>query len=395
MTQMNLRRVMELAEPVEARTPSDWRGQLRRGMPRAGQSVRLPAGAWLLELGLVELPAWAGRGSVEYRYRLADGSVAAFDAPLPEACAREIGHPQAVASMNAFRSLDEAMQDDYGLEVSFISGVLQPFALIRCPLCGGTRFGTLEFGQVYCVDCNATFSVRHTAGDPGFVVDCTWSGGLNPQAKYILPRAERMCLTLVLKDDGGGDPRELCHDPRKWCRDDCRPEAVCLTDGTTGLRAGLHACRVGTLYDWDLYGTPPAPRDMEQGSTYEIAGARWPDCAAVKLLDGLMPRMLALELPKLEDLGEGEHYLLHSFRSYVERGYAYVLPIWTVVRLAYSGHHLDRVEVVRADICPVCGKPVTAADIGARGKSWEIPHGRCREKWELSGWTLPATANAA
>ncbi len=42
----------------------------------------------------------------------------------------------------------------------------------RCPVCEGTEFVSLHGASAWCDECNAQFQVRHTAGDPGYVVDC-------------------------------------------------------------------------------------------------------------------------------------------------------------------------------------------------------------------------------
>lgn len=382
-------RVLELLAPVETRTAWDWRGNLRRGR-KGGVTVRLPAGAWLLELGPVELPDWLGQGPVEYRYRLADGMVIALNTPLDEARVGEVAHPQAVTAMKAFRGLDEILVADYGLEVGFIDNNLQPFALIRCPLCRGTHFTTSEFAQVFCGDCGATFSVRQTAGDPGFVVDCNWPGGLHPDAIYQLPPAEHLLMTLVLKNSG--DPRDLRHSPRD-CSDGCRPDALRLTDGHTGLRAGLHACKIGDLYDYDLYGTPPTREEMQRlhwGGGWEIEGERWPMCASVDPgpLRQVPSLMAESPLPAPEGLREGEHLLLHSFqRLEIPNSGAWSVPIWEVVRFEQRDPHDQwQVVVVRANVCPICGHAVEPGDLEVRGKLWDIPHGRCRDGLARLGW---------
>ena len=59
------------------------------------------------------------------------------------------------------------------LKVQFIDGI-NPFSWehFRCPLCDGNEFISIGQAGVYCDECNAKFSVRDTAGDPGCVVDC-------------------------------------------------------------------------------------------------------------------------------------------------------------------------------------------------------------------------------
>lgn len=42
----------------------------------------------------------------------------------------------------------------------------------KCPLCQGSEFVSHDHSAIWCVGCNAKFQTRHTAGDPGVVVDC-------------------------------------------------------------------------------------------------------------------------------------------------------------------------------------------------------------------------------
>ncbi|MCG8539525.1 MAG: hypothetical protein MJA82_06260 [Clostridia bacterium] len=41
-----------------------------------------------------------------------------------------------------------------------------------CPVCGRKEFVSIHHASVWCNECNAEFSIRHTAGDPGYVIDC-------------------------------------------------------------------------------------------------------------------------------------------------------------------------------------------------------------------------------
>jgi len=76
-----------------------------------------------------------------------------------------------------------------------------------CPVCGQSRFVKLEpGGGVWCKECNANFVIRHTAGDPGVVVDCF----TEHVRGYYVP--EGSSFWQVLKDcDGGLDDRN------RWC----------------------------------------------------------------------------------------------------------------------------------------------------------------------------------
>ena len=53
-------------------------------------------------------------------------------------------------------------------------GNFNPFEwdALKCPVCGKNKFVSLSHSAIYCDYCNARFSVRYTAGDPGCVIDC-------------------------------------------------------------------------------------------------------------------------------------------------------------------------------------------------------------------------------
>jgi len=58
-------------------------------------------------------------------------------------------------------------------EVEMVGG-FNPFEwdALKCPMCGGNKFGSLSHSAIYCDSCNARFEVRYTGGDPGCVIDC-------------------------------------------------------------------------------------------------------------------------------------------------------------------------------------------------------------------------------
>lgn len=65
-----------------------------------------------------------------------------------------------------------------------------------CPLCGKNEFTSLDHAGVYCDCCNARFEVRHTAGDPGCVVDCFCTkdhGGHVYGPAYRCPTCDHGC----------------------------------------------------------------------------------------------------------------------------------------------------------------------------------------------------------
>jgi hypothetical protein len=417
---MKIRRVLCLKEQTTFHQPTSWELHARYALQRGGGEVILPAGTWLVELDPVE--TWPDQKN-EYLYRTPSGEVIALESPLAEGCYKEVTDPQIFTAMNAFRNLDTILSEDFGMSLQRTCHGLPPFALIQCPLCSGTSFTTVDLASAWCDRCNAAFHARSTAGDPGFVVDVTWEH-YNPfTAHYVLPRTVKLLSTLVLKDSG--DPRDMSRD---HCSGECRAGPILLTDGSTGLRPGLHRCQIGTLYDWRrIYGQVPAPEDLREDPNWEIDGQRWPAAAAIRVLPlkhserralklavNALPRELAsaareiqdilnlrsrspsvLEavLPDVRNLQEEERYLLHHWLTMVPDnpydGYETALPVWYVVTPLLSDRYLTGWKVVRKDICPRCGDPVSPEDValGEGGRSrWDIPHGYCRETWEKTGW---------
>ncbi len=420
---MKTRRALCLTEAITFYQPTSWETHARYALQHGGGEVRMPAGAWVVELGPVE--TWPDQKSA-YRYRTPSGQVLALESPLEEDRYREVTDPQVVTALNAFRGLEDILRLDFGLALQQTCPALTPFALIKCPLCSGTSFTTVDLASAWCDRCNATFHVRSTAGDPGFVVDLTWEHYDPLAAHYVLPRTDRLLATLVLKDSG--DPRDMRRD---HCAEACRSGSIQLTDGSTGLRPGLHQCQIGTLYDWRcIYGRVPTPEDLRRDSTWEIDGQLWPAAAALRTLRLKQAERRALELaanifekelagtaqelqeilnlrpqpptvleavlPDVRNLQHQERYLLHHWLTLAPDGpfhsYELALPVWYVVAPVVEERRLTGWRVVRRDICPRCGEAVTPENIAtaADGRQhWDTPHGYCRETWEKTGWLPP------
>jgi hypothetical protein len=420
---MKTKRVLCLAEATTFHQPATWEFHARYALGRGGGEIILPAGAWLLELEPVE--TWPDR-KTEYRYRTPSGEVVALDSPLAGRLYDEVVDPQAITAMNAFRSLESILEEGFGVSLERICRQLPPFALIRCPLCSGTSFTTVDLASAWCDRCNAAFQVRPTAGDPGFVVDVTWKNYNPLAAHYVLPRTGRLLSTLVLKDSG--DPRDMS---RERCTSECKAGPIRLTDGSTGLRPGLHRCQIGTLYDWRrIYGRVPALEELREEPIWEVDGQSWPASAAIRVLPLTRSERWVLEraanairgtltgaageieailrarsqppavfeavLPDVRRLVGEERYLVHHWLTMPPEspsgGIEIALPAWYVVLPVLGDRYLTGWKVVRKDICPHCGDPVSPEDIaaGEDGRHrWDIPHGYCRESWEKTGWSLP------
>ena len=426
-----VKRVLCLQEDRTFRRPRSWNVHVRYAILAGGQEMTIEAGTWLLELGATSVWAGGDRPEVEYLYRFATGTVVALDRSLTEDEAVQVTDPQVVAAMNAFRTLEGALLQDHGIALEAQCRHLPPFALIKCPLCGGAEFTSLDLASAWCDRCNVQFTVRPTAGDPGFVVDARWSHYSYLSAKYILPRTRSLYLCLVLKDSL--DPRDMTHDPDGGCwsaarEGKCRPDAPWLTGDNVGLRPGLHSCNVGTLYDWDVHGRVPMPGDLREDrwSGWKIDGQWWPNCATVRALEletderrcleqaaaqlgrdhypvsgdllGQLARIskeppvvFQLSLPPMSALQEGdaEAYLLHHWVTAETKPYLgeQAWPVWYVVRPVADEHgRVGEWEVVRRDICPRCNKPTRPEDLVAEGEGWDVPHGYCRDVWQKTGW---------
>ena len=424
-----VKRVLCLQEDRTFRRPRSWNAHVRYATLVGGQEVTIEAGTWLLELGATSVWTGSDRPETEHLYRLATGKVVAQDRSLAEDEAVEVSDPQAVTAMNAFRTPEDAILQDWGIALETQCQRLPPFALIKCPLCSGAVFTSLDLASAWCDRCNARFTVRPTAGDPGFVVDARWSHYSFLSARYIMPRSNSLYLCLVLKDSL--DPRDMTHDPDGACwsaarEGRCHPDAPWLTDGDVGLRPGLHRCMVGTLYDWDLHGRVPTPEELSEGCWpgWEIDGQWWPHCATVRALRLEMderrclegaaarlgrdhhpvsanllaqlarigrrpPLLFQVRLPPISALQEDEYYLLHHW-AVAEAEHCrdrQAWPVWYVVRPVVDERgHVDGWDLVRRDICPKCNQPVQPDDLAAEKNQWDIPHGSCRDVWGKTGW---------
>jgi hypothetical protein len=427
-----------LTQPLTAQRPTRWDAQARYAIHQPDETIALPAGTWLLELP----PAGSDYPHPPH-YRLADGRVVAIPEPISPELAVPLTDPQALLALTAYRPLEQALYEDWGLQFEPVDAN-PPFRLLQCPLCGGTEFTTVAFAAVWCDGCNAQLTIRHTAGDPGWVCDVTnWSHLSYRASRYLLPHSDDLMLTMVCKN--GGDLLDLTHD--RYChRDDCTAEQVALTGGQDGpLRAGLHACALGDVYDWSFYGhAPTLPRHEQQdchitvwpdGRTdswpqtalVTVSGLDWEEkrrlSEAISLLTEAQPRdefgaanwrrfrderiafLRELEQrpshapylryrtpwPHRRHLANHEKYLLH--RWLVEKepdgNLITAVPVWIVVVDAAEDKYSHRWRVVRDNICPACGQPVSPGDLAQtvdQDRPWRVPHSSCRNLWSRHNW---------
>ena len=100
-----------LTQPLAAHRPSRWDIQARYAMHIPAESVQLPAGTWLLALP----PADSDYPHPPH-YRLADGRVVAIPEPLTSELAVPLTDPQALTALAAYRPLEQALAEDWGLQ---------------------------------------------------------------------------------------------------------------------------------------------------------------------------------------------------------------------------------------------------------------------------------------
>lgn len=445
-------RVWKLKIPLTFTRPRFWNVHQRYALLLGGEEVLLNPDAWLLELGpnleTVQTPGQEPR--VEYLYRLATGETVALDHALTPDEAWLEDHPQAIAAMTAYRTLNQAIPDDWGLVVDHIAST-PPFAIIKCPICACYTFTSIDFTAVYCTSCNTSFSLRQTGGDEGFVAEArlryTWLG----TARYLIPRTENLVLCLVYKN--GGDPRE------EPTGKNLRPEQLAQTDEThPSLQPGLYNYNLGDLYGWNLNGLVPTLQELDQnlgsGYTWKIDGAWWPLSAHVRISgltdhqhtvlarhlsalqadeanqDEMLQEVLtdlgqrlpnrrvfvnyrAQGLPPLKDLAENQRYLLREWligaTGKVPDRLTAAYPVWYVVEPILSPTHetdpagyrrIEGWQVIRRDNCPVCYQQVSSQEMVFHAEAsrqhlpinadhdWSLPHGQCREVWEEGKWPL-------
>jgi hypothetical protein len=176
---------------------------------------------------------------------------------------------------------------------------------------------------------------------------------------------------------------------------------------------------VSGLYDWRLVGWAPCLADISRFyvQSWDIDGDDdpWPQCACVRRvelneterrrLESLRETVAVLDdlrgnrrrdsiwvdapLPPASRLQDGEYYMLHHWLVECDdRGQRATCawPAWYVVRPVPAADDLNHVEawqVVRRDVCPVCGHQVADATLAQVD---EPSHAGCRRVWDKTGW---------
>lgn len=329
-----------------------------------------------------------------------------------------------------------------GLEVIPADNTTQmsspPFAAVQCPLCNGTSFTSFEYSLVWCNTCGVQFAIRPVASSPGWRVELRLGHYSLNASPYLIPRSDEITLNLVFL---GYDLRDMKHYAQEGALPQmmkCSPENLKLTDGKTGLRAGLHACKILNLDDWHFGGHVPSYVTRHR-TTFRVSdGSIWPDSAILPItgfswqeaqqirplleelkngektaglaashtealdilferleLPNRRPEIQRGSLPDPSTLKEGEKFLLHHWLVSPKRGDSDIraYPIWYVVRQTTQQKKSKIWEILRQDICPGCSKQVQLKDLeehamrevlGLRTEA-HLAHSSCPLVWRY-GW---------
>lgn len=327
--------------------------------PCGEKSFTIPAGALVLYHGS---DGWA------HLYRVvSDGRFGLLDAPPDDRFAR-VDDPEIAALAGLVMTLPEMLAKK-GLEVQTTSD-LDPFRIISCPLCGSGEFTTIDFASVWCSHCNTRFTTRHTAGDPGVVVDadpCYY----NPySACYVIPHHGPV-LTVVLKDFGySAHPEGRCG---PYCVNGTTYEERAAQGryvrNPTSLQDNTRWCGL-EVYDWTIWGRV----EPHSAGTEMRVVAGDPD-APYHIYGKMIP---SSPLPSRELLAPGDEEGNGREWWYLANVTEGGLVIWwkvTAETEEQCGVRRVRTwKVVDRSLCPVCLKPAAHGD-----------HKYC--KWDRIGWS--------
>jgi hypothetical protein len=253
---MNDVTVFRLNEEVHFESPRAWSVQARCAFVyREGGPFTAESGRLAIYLGPRSF--FDGQeDQAEHLYRFSDGRFGVLTTS-PDGRFTPVKDPEIVALAAQVKTLPELIAEK-GLALDTVSR-LDPFTLITCPLCRGTEFTTMDLASVWCNTCNARFTTRMTAGDPGVVVDADPAYYHAARARYVIPRQD-LTLTVVLKDFGySSHPEGKCGD---YCVNGTTYEERAArgyyVSAPTSLRDPDHWCGL-EVYDWSLYGKAERP----------------------------------------------------------------------------------------------------------------------------------------
>lgn len=359
-------KLYRLTEAVRFEPRRAWSVQARYALAYSEGSA-FTAEAGRLVIYLTALSSSDGkRTREEHVYRLSDGRIGVLETPPDDRFAL-VADQEAVALARQVRSLPEMLAEK-GLRLDALSP-LDPFTLVRCPMCGGTDFLTLDLASVWCGTCNVRFKTRSTAGDPGVVVDAHLEHYIPVRARYIVPRS--LTLTIVLKDFGyTSHPKGVCGDYCANSDADVRPPA--------GLRPDTRPCGL-EVYDWSLYGALDCDDRHRHRTPLVVEGETVNVRDRVYALRSVhSDRLPALDLLAGTDVEERQWWYLVDGVSYEPEGRQGWHPIWWKVQAVTEespsgGFRVKRWKAVDRTLCPQCLQPAEEGD-----------HDYCN--WRKLGW---------
>ncbi len=347
-----------LNEAVRFVPPVAWSIQVRCAVAHRGEAFTAPAGTLVIHKGV------EGSPGALHTYRLAgDARVGVLDIP-PDDRFRPVDDEQMVGMAGQIKDLPELLREK-GLRVESLSR-LEPFTVIRCPMCAGTEFVTVDLASVWCDVCNTRFETRTTAGDPGVVIDAHMDHYAPWYAHYIVPRS--LTATLVIKDFGySSHPDGVCGD---YCVNGDKE-----VSSPSGLRSSTEPCGL-EVYDWSLYGRPELGNSYRQPRPLYVRGQRLDVHERVYALKSVHSR-----LPSVSLLADGVGDPAKRERWHLIFDPPAASPVWWKVRplveeALHGGMSLTGWDVVDRSLCPQCLQPASARD-----------HRYCN--WAKLGWKPP------
>ena len=399
---------------------------IRYAIVNKGNQYVLPAG---------KLVVYLGEEKGQYIYRSAEGQILiSSNLLIPGEQVEQVDDIEVITAMNSFFTHEDYLAKR-GLKFDTPTYDHSPFSMIKCPMCGGTNFYTMEHGEVSC-DCGTFFKIRFTGGDPGAVIDATIEEYNWRQAKFIIPANNKFHFSATVKLSlASMFPSRVEGNNNN------------TTDGQSStIRAGVNKDLIYEVYKWSFWGDVPEFRDISHAVRNNFSENRdWLRSSTVDVLPNrskwvndkhLLKRLLHLtekntpddsytieylqklidlpsktpyinvprhrELPDMKILKEGEYYLLHHWALYKDQySDLSACPVWYIVKPRLV-ECVTEFDVIEDAICPICGEIVTQENMKAFGEVkdyenyWnetEDPHGGCFVFWNLTGWCLPEKQN--
>lgn len=366
--------VFRLVQETKFQPVFEWSVQARVALIHVdGQSLIAQPGQLVTYLGARDF--YKGEPQQQHLFQLSHGEFGALDSPPDERFAAETD-PEIANLVQRIKTLPQFLAE-YGLDLDKVSK-LRPFAMIVCPMCGGTAFTTMDLASVWCDNCNTRFETRYTAGDPGVVVDAHLEHYSPLEARIVAPKS--LMLTLVLKDFGfSNHPEGSCGD---YCCNTAGGRAKGYYRTPAGLREGIGPCGL-EVHEWHLYGVPEDPRRNRgnyipavapdsQGKHTRINLDRWLYSLKYLGTEGMPPLHL---LAQGEKTGDSERWFLAGGLPQEpgeKRGW---YPLWWKARPVLEGNYLKSWLITDHTLCPHCLKPAHDP---------EISHDYCN--WDALGW---------